>query len=133
MDTSQLIWVVHFYLSEVGIQLWWPDFMNKKCFCHLVRQPWWLQCSLVHMEGTLTIFRKMHCYFFALHYVLSSLQFLIIAFLAFNLKKLLNYNRKRVNCTYFKNVLMYVYTHININTVNSTNITLQRNLLHPSV
>ena len=93
-----------------------------------------LQCSLVRVEGILAIFRKMHCYFFALCYVLS----LAVAFLAFKKKKktLLSYNRKRVNCTYLKYtiwyVLMYLYTHVNINTVNSTNITLQRSLLHPS-
>lgn len=96
-----------------------------------------LQCSSVHVVGILAIFRKMHCYFLPFVMFWVWLKFLIIAFIAFKKKKtLLSYNRKRVNCTYLKYtiwyVFMYIYTHVNINTVNSTNITLQRSLLHPS-
>ena len=100
-----------------------------------------LQCSSVRVEGILAIFRKMHCYFFALCYVLSLAAISNYCPSWFEEKKtLLSYNRQRVNCTYLKYtiwyVLMYIYiyihTHVNINTVNSTNITLQRRLLHSS-
>ena len=81
-----------------------------------------LQCSSVHVVGILAIFRKMHCYFLPFVMFWVWLKFLIIAFIAFKKKKtLLSYNRKRVNCTYLKYTIWYVfiyaYTHEAITTV----------------